>query len=49
MGVDTRLLVRKVSQEVEDLYGYRAGEALDAVPPLAAFAMDDPQEFLTEP
>ena len=49
MGVDTRLLARKVCQEVEDLYGYRAGEAPDAVPPLSAFALDDPQEFLTEP
>jgi len=49
MGIDTRLLVRKVTQEVEDLYGYRAGEAAEAVPPLSAFAMDDSQEFLTEP
>jgi len=49
MGIDTRLLVRKVSQEVEDLYGYRPGEAIDAKPPLSAFAMDDSQDFLTEP
>jgi ferredoxin len=49
MGIDTRLLVRKMNQEVEDLYGYQPGEAADATPPLSAFAMDDPQEFLTEP
>jgi ferredoxin len=49
MGIDTRLLVRKLSQEVEDLYGYRPGEAMDAPPPLSAFAADDPQDFLTEP
>ena len=49
MGIDTRLLVRKLSQEVEDLYGYRAGEAIDATPLLSAFDMDDPQDFLTEP
>ena len=49
MGIDTRLLVRKSTQLVEDLYGYRAGEAIDATPPLSAFAMDDPQDFLTEP
>jgi len=49
MGIDTRLLVRKLNQEVEDLYGYRPGEAIDATPPLSAFAMDDPQDFLTEP
>jgi hypothetical protein len=49
MGIDVRLLVRKLNLEVEDLYGYRPGEAIDATPPLSAFAMDDPQEFLTEP
>jgi len=49
MGIDARLLARKLGQEVEDLYGYRPGEAVDATPPLSAFAMDDPQEFLTEP
>ena len=49
MGIDTRLLVRKLSLEAEDLYGYRPGEAVDAVTLLSTFAMDDPQEFLTEP
>ena len=49
MGIDTRLLVRRLNQEVEDVYGYRVGEATDAPPPLSCFAMDDPQEFLTEP
>ena len=49
MGIDTRLLIRKLGQEVEDLYGYRPGEAMDATPALSAFAMDDAQDFLTEP
>ena len=49
MGIDTRLLIRKLNQDVEDLYGYTPGEAIDATPPLSAFAMDDPQDFLTEP
>jgi hypothetical protein len=49
MGIDARLLVRKLNLDVEDLYGYRAGEATDATPPLSAVAADDPQEFLTEP
>jgi ferredoxin len=49
MGIDARLLARRLGQEVEDLYGYRPGEAVEATPPLSAFAMDDPQEFLTEP
>jgi len=49
MGIDTRLLTRKLSLEAEDLYGYRAGQSADAIPLLSAFAMDDPQDFLTEP
>jgi ferredoxin len=49
MGIDARLLARRLSREVEDLYGYRPGEAVEATPLLSAFAMDDPQEFLTEP
>jgi ferredoxin len=49
MGIDTRLLVRKLNLEVEALYGYRPAERMDATPLLSAFAMDDPQPFLTEP
>lgn len=49
MGLDVRLLSRKMSQEVEDLYGYRPGEAPDATPVLSAFSPDDPQDFITEP
>lgn len=49
MGIDVRLLIRKLSVEVEDLYGYRPGEAIDAIPVLSSFAMEDPQDFVTEP
>jgi len=49
MRIDARLLARKLCLEAEDLYGYRAGQAADATPLLSAFAMDDPQDFLTEP
>lgn len=49
VGIDVRLLSRKLSVEVEDLYGYRPGEAMDRVPVLSSFSMDDPQEFITEP
>ena len=49
MGIDVRLLGRKLCTEVEDLYGYRPGEAIDAAPVLSTFATDDPQDFLTEP
>jgi ferredoxin len=49
MGIDVRLLARKLSAEVEDLYGYRPGESAEATPVLSSFAMDDPQDFVTEP
>jgi ferredoxin len=49
MGIDTRRLTRKLGQEVEDLYGYRPGESAHELPALSAFAMDDAQDFLTEP
>ena len=49
MGIDVRLLGRKMCAEVEDLYGYRPGEAADAKPALSSFSMDDPQDFMTEP
>jgi len=49
MGIDVRLLERKLAEEVEKLYGYRPGEAAEAVPVLSSFAMNDPQDFLTEP
>ncbi len=49
LGLDVRLLSRKMSQEVEDLYGYRPGEAPDATPVLSTFSLDDPQDFITEP
>jgi ferredoxin len=49
MGIDVRLLARKLSAEVEDLYGYRPGDSAEATPVLSSFAMDDPQDFVTEP
>jgi ferredoxin len=49
MGLDVRMLARKLSAEVEDLYGYRPGDSAEAVPVLSSFAMDDPQDFVTEP
>ncbi len=49
LGIDVRLLGRMLCAEVEDLYGYRPGEAVDTAPLLSTFAADDPQEFVTEP
>jgi ferredoxin len=49
MGIDVRLLSRKLSAEVEDLWGFRPGESVEEAPALSSFAMDDPQDFVTEP
>lgn len=40
------LVNRRLAKEVEDRFGYRAGEDLDGAPPLAVFKADDPQEFI---
>jgi ferredoxin len=49
MGIDVRLLGRKLNVAAEDLYGCRPGETPDAPPALSTFAADDPQDFITEP
>lgn len=49
MGIDVRLMGRKLCAVVEDLYGYRPGETTDATPVLSSFAADDAQDFITEP
>jgi ferredoxin len=40
------VLNQKVADEVEELFGYRAGGDPDAAAPLVTFERDDPEEFI---
>jgi ferredoxin len=46
MDIDLRALNRKMIKDAAEWYGYQAGLNLEAVPPLATFQADDPQEFI---
>jgi formate dehydrogenase subunit beta len=46
MHIDLRALLQKLQKDVRELYGYEAGMDLEALPPLATFRPDDPQEFI---
>ncbi|MDO8715551.1 MAG: 4Fe-4S dicluster domain-containing protein, partial [Dehalococcoidales bacterium] len=46
MGIDLRVLNKKLEEEVDEQFGYKAGLALDQLPPMATFKPDDPQEFI---
>lgn len=49
VGLDIRKLVRKVESDVWTQFGYEAGLALEATPPLATFSATDRQDFVLEP
>jgi len=46
MGIDLQALNRKMMKDVREWYGYQAGMDPEAIPPLATFRPDDPQEFI---
>ena len=46
MGIDLRKLTQKMIKLVKEFYGFEAGLNPEAVPPLATFKQDDPQEFI---
>jgi formate dehydrogenase subunit beta len=46
MGVDLRKLNKKLEEDVETLFDYKAGLDLEKSPPLAAYKVDDHQEFI---
>jgi formate dehydrogenase subunit beta len=48
MGIDLRLLNKKLQKEVRELYGYIPGLDQDAPPALGVYKADDPQECITE-
>jgi len=46
MGVDLRMLNKKLEQDVEDMFGYKAGLSLEELPALSTFKPDDQEEFI---
>jgi Fe-S oxidoreductase len=49
VGIDTRLLIREMNRDAEQIYGYRAGVSREGKPLLNEFDMGDPQDFVVEP
>ncbi|MFH0926521.1 MAG: Coenzyme F420 hydrogenase/dehydrogenase, beta subunit C-terminal domain [bacterium] len=49
VGIDLRMLTKKLDKDVRELYGYIAGENLEDIPPLANYKQDDPQGGFTTP
>jgi len=49
MGIDLRLLTRKVNRDVEALFGGEVSVSLDTAEPLLQFEMTDDEGFITEP
>ena len=48
MGVDIRMLNRKLASDVKELFDYEAGISLEEVAPLATFKPDDPEGFMLD-
>jgi ferredoxin len=46
MGIDLRTLVKKIEEDVQDLFDYESGLDLDSVPPLMTYRQGDPQDFI---
>jgi hypothetical protein len=46
MGVDLRMLNKKLEGDVEGMFGYKAGLSLEELPPLATYKPEDQQEFI---
>ena len=46
MGIDLRVLNKKLEEEVAEQFGYETGLSLDSIPPMTTFKPDDPEEFI---
>ena len=46
VGLDLRLLTKKVEKDVEELFHYKAGLDVHELTPLSTFSPDDPGEFI---
>jgi formate dehydrogenase subunit beta len=49
MDIDLRIFTRMLVDEVKERFDYEPGLSADELPPLAAFKIEDKQEFMTEP
>ena len=48
MGIDLRLLNKKLQKDVQELYGYIPGLNPDEAPAMGSYKADDPQDCITE-
>lgn len=46
MGIDLRVLNKKLEEEVVEQFGYEAGLTLESVPPMTTYRPDDPEDFI---
>jgi hypothetical protein len=46
MGINMRLLTKKLEMDCFNLYGWEAGLSLDKRPPLDTYKPEDPGEFI---
>ena len=49
MGIDLRLLSKKLEKIVKDRYGAVVGLDLETPPAMGTYTREDPDEFITEP
>ena len=49
MGVDLRTFLKKLDKDDFQLFDHRAGESMESIPSLSAFAENDKEEFIFEP
>jgi len=46
MGINLRLLTKRLEEEVKERFGFQAGVSIDELPPLSAYKEEDLQEFI---
>ena len=46
MGIDLRVLNKKLEEEVTEQFGYEAGLTIESIPPMTTFRPDDREEFI---
>jgi len=46
MGIDMRMLTKKLEKDCFESFGWEAGLTLDERPPLDTYKLNDPEEFI---